>query len=348
VVPYADSRRKIYVTNQGSDKISVMDADAKLVIGLIDVGEADVQDVPHNVHVDAQKRYFYVSLITSAKLLQFDAATDQLVKTVSVGQSPANPVTSPDGRTIYVTNWRQDEPTLHVLDAETLSEKYVLRFPEAFGASPHGLVATRDGSTLYTTHEEAGSVFKIELGETAGDARLTYISLGEPAAALRPLQVLLDAAERFLYVTCNGSGEVRVIDTALGEMVKVLPIGGRPWLEALTPDGKYVYVANWGQDGVDVIETAATADAIRVAESLTNDSFEHPVFARPHGVAITADGRYVFVSSENTNGAIPQHHPTQGGGDAGYVTVIEASTNQVVKVVEVEVDPTGVALVELP
>jgi YVTN family beta-propeller protein len=344
VVPYADSRRKIYVTNQGSDKITIIDADAMVVIGLINVGAEDVQDVPHNVHVDAQGRYFYVSLINSARLLQFDAATDQLLNEVTVGQSPANPVTSPDGETVYVTNWNPDNPTLHVLDAETLSERYVLRFPDSIGELPHGLLVTGDGGTLYTTHEGAGSVFKIELGETAEEAVLTYIPLGEPASLLRPLQVLLDAEERFLYVTCNGSGEVRVVDTESQEMIEVLPIGGRPWLEALTPDGRYIYVGNWGKDGVDVIDTST----IEVVESLTNASAGDHAFARPHGVAITSDGRHVFVSNENTNGAIPQHHPTEGGGDNGYTTVIEVATNQVIRVLEVEVDPTGVAFVELP
>lgn len=338
-VPYANSRRKIYVTNQSSDKISVIDADAMVVTRLIDVGFLDNLEYPHNVHVDRQGRYWYVSLIgSSAKVLQFDAATDELLRTATVGQAPANPVASPDGRTLYVTNWTPDNPTLHVLDAETLTEKYSLRFPPGIGDSPHGLCVSNDGHTLFTTHQNGDSVFRIVLGDSAQDAQMTPIPLSESGGDLEPLQIILDAAERFAYVTCFGSGEVRVIDLALDQVVEVINIGGNPWLEALTPDGHYLYVGNWGRDAVDVIDTTQIP---RSVVTLTNIGRPAPVFARPHGVAITDDGRYAFVSSENTNDVAPPHHG--GTGDNGRVTVIEVGTNRVLKSLEVEVDPTGVA-----
>jgi DNA-binding beta-propeller fold protein YncE len=184
-------------------------------------------------------------------------------------------------------------------------------------------------------------VFRIQLGETAQDAILTPISLGEPALALRPLQVLLDQEEEHLFVTCNGSGEVRVIDLATDEMVHVIPITGKPWLLDLTGDGRHIYVGNWGKDGVDVID----ADDFSF-ESMTNATAGGQYFARPHGVVIT--DRFAFVSNENTNGQIPQHHPTQGGGNDGAVTIIDLQTQEVRKLLSVEVDPTGVAFAELP
>jgi YVTN family beta-propeller protein len=339
-IPYATSARKIYVTNQAGDKISVIDTDAQVVSRIIDVGVLDGVDSPHNVHVDRQNRYWYVSLINSARLLQFDARTDELVRTLSVGESPANPCTSPDGSEVYVTNWNPTNATLHVIDTETLTEKYSLRFPAPFGVLPHGLAVTQDGSTLYTTHEGGGSVFRIRLGQTAAEAEVLFVSLGEPAAELHPLQVVLDAEEQFLYVTCNGTGEVRVVSTETLEVVKTIQVQGRPWLATLAPGG-LIYVCNWGKDAVDIIDTQTQ----ELVTSLTN-SGEHPVFARPHGVAITGDGRFAFVSNENTNGGIPQHHPTQGGGDKGHVSIIDLATNHVVKVLEVEEDPTGVAYVE--
>jgi YVTN family beta-propeller protein len=255
-----------------------------------------------------------------------------------VGQSPANPVASPDGETVYVTNWNQAEPALYVLDAETLAERYRVHFPEPLGTLPHGLCVTADGSTLYTTHEYGNSVFKIEVGKTEQDTHLTPIPLGDPGPGLRPLQVILDATESFAYVTCFGTGEVRVIDLALGEMVQVIPIGGNPWLEALTPDGSKIFVGNWGKNGVDVIDTST-----RTVESLTNAGRPNPIFARPHGVAISDDGRYAFVSNENTNDVIPPHHG--GSGNLGAITVIDVETNQVVKSLVVELDPTGLAFV---
>lgn len=342
-VPFADSRRKVYITDQGSDQLTILDADALVVRRILDIGVLPGADYPHNVFVDPQGDHFYVTLLGSARVLKFDAHADTLVGTVSVGRSPANPVTSPDGRTLFITDWNPYSPpsvlpALHVLDATTLAERYVLYFPD-IGDKSHGLCVTRDGGTLYTTHEGAGSVFKIELGDTAEEALLTYIPLtGADLHLLKPLQVVLDAAEEFAYVTCLNSGEVQVIDTGLDAVVRVIPIGGNPWLEALTPDGSRIYVANWGKNAVDVIDTATQT----LLTTLSNQSLGRTVFARPHGVAMSADGRHVFVTSENTNGVFPPHH---GGGTAGNgnVAVIDLATNDVVKVLEVEVDPTGVA-----
>ena len=61
--------------------------------------------------------------------------------------------------------------------------------------------------------------------------------------------------EEHLFVTCNGSGEVRVIDLATDEVIRVIPILGKPWLLDMTDDGEKIYVGNWGKDGVDVIDT---------------------------------------------------------------------------------------------
>ncbi len=339
VVPYADSRRKVYVCNQGSDQLTIFDADALVTRRILDIGVNPAADYPHNVFVDPQGEFFYVTLLGSANVLKYDARADTLVAAAAVGQAPANPVTSPDGRTLYVTNWRSDNPTLHVLDAATLAERYALRFPSALGASPHGLCVTRDGTTVYTTHEEAGSVFEIVPGTTAEQSVLTFIPLeGRESRRLQPLQVVLDAEERFAYVTCLNAGEVQVIDTVLDEVVKVIPIGGNPWLAALTHDGSRIYVANWGKNAVDVIDTATQ----ELVTTLTNQTVGETVFARPHGVAMSADGSQVFISNENTNGAFPPHHGGETSGN-GNVVVIDLATDEVVKVLEVEVDPTGIA-----
>ncbi len=340
-VPFADSRQKIFVTNQGSDQVTVLDAEALVTSRIIDVGVLPDADYPHNVFADPQGEHYYLSLINSARILKFDARTDSLLGIAEVGESPANPVTSPDGKTLYVTNWRPDNPTLHVLDATTLEERYMLRFPLALGASPHGLCVNADGSTLYTTHEQAGSVFKILLGETAQDAELRFIPLdGRDTQLLQPLQVVLDADERYAYVTCLNSGQVQVIDTDLEQVVNVIEIGGNPWLAALTPDGSRVYVANWGKNAVDVIDTGTRSLVMTIDNSMAGD--HGPVFARPHGVAMSHDGRFAFVSNENTNGEYPPHHGGETSGN-GNLVVIELATNHVMKTIELEVDPTGVA-----
>jgi len=67
------------------------------------------------------------------------------------------------------------------------------------------------------------------------------------------------AASPFAYVTkCNCDGfdnVVSVIDTATNKVVATVRVGNRPNGVAVTPDGKQVYVANFGNGTVSVIDT---------------------------------------------------------------------------------------------
>jgi DNA-binding beta-propeller fold protein YncE len=64
-------------------------------------------------------------------------------------------------------------------------------------------------------------------------------------------------------------------------------------------------------------------------------------FAYPHGVDISADGRYVFVSSENVS---HRYVPRYNMEYVGNVCVIDHVTGQVVKVIEVGEMPTGLSI----
>ena len=338
-VPFADSHSKIYVVNQGSDIVSVIDGDAMVVSRLIDVDMTTGIDAPHNIHVDRQGRYGYVTLINSGLLVQFDTAADSVVATAAAGRSPAHPITSPDGRIVYVTNWDPIQPCLRVLDTTAMAERGAIYFPPTLGGQPHGIAITESGNVLYTANTGGQSIFKVVIGATPEEMNLTYIPLGNPGERIDPLQVMLDSDESHVFVTCNASNDVRVVDTTSDEMVQVIPIGGRVASMGRSPDGSLIYVACWEQNAVAVIDTRA----MRVVQTITNQGLEAPVFAHPHAAVFTPDGRHILVTNENTDGTYPQHHPSVGGGRNGNVAIIDAGTREIVKVLEVEAFPTGIA-----
>ena len=65
------------------------------------------------------------------------------------------------------------------------------------------------------------------------------------------------------------------------------------------------------------------------------------VFSYPHGVDVSVDGRYVFVSNENIG---HNYIPRYTMEFVGNVCVIDHVTNQVVKVIEVGEMPTGLSV----
>ena len=77
------------------------------------------------------------------------------------------------------------------------------------------------------------------------------------------------------------SGTVSVIDAYAWKVVDTIKVGTEPFGCALTPDGRQLYVANQSSGTVSVINTRRD----RVIDTIYN------VGAKPHSLAITADGK---------------------------------------------------------
>ena len=82
-------------------------------------------------------------------------------------------------------------------------------------------------------------------GTRSPDLQLKFLSPGE-------LAVSPDG--RRLYVLCEKSDEVRVVDTVTGRMVKTVPVGHIPRGLTVSANGKQVYVANSWDDTISVID----------------------------------------------------------------------------------------------
>ena len=103
-----------------------------------------------------------------------------------------------------------------------------------------------------------------------------------------------------------------------GASVPTISVGGTPYDAALTPDGKYLYVANF--ENVSVIDTATN----KVAASIVTEKF-------PMGIAITPDGKYAYVTHSNPESPI--------------ASLISTETNTVVATITLEHFPNeGIAI----
>ena len=102
---------------------------------------------------------------------------------------------------------------------------------------------------------------------------------------------------------------------------------------AVTPDGKKVYITNYGIGYADHNKDVAGNDTISVIDTATNNvTATVSGFDFPYGVAVTPDGKKVYVTS--------------GGGynASSTVSVIETSNNTVTATVDGVYFPFGVAV----
>jgi YVTN family beta-propeller protein len=79
------------------------------------------------------------------------------------------------------------------------------------------------------------------------------LDYAEPYAS--PLELLTSPDGSQLYVLCEGTGDVRVLDAASGRTVRTIPVGHDPRGFSFSPDGARLFVTNSWDDTVTVIDT---------------------------------------------------------------------------------------------
>jgi YVTN family beta-propeller protein len=99
-----------------------------------------------------------------------------------------------------------------------------------------------------------------------------------------PLNMAIGPRDHRLYVTCEASDSVIVIDVASREKIGEIPVGRQPVDVTFSPDGGRAYVSNRLDDSISVIDTAARRVAATVA-----------VGDEPHGVLTDTSGKLLYV-----------------------------------------------------
>jgi YVTN family beta-propeller protein len=112
----------------------------------------------------------------------------------------------------------------------------------------------------------------------------------EPLVYASPVETLFSSDGARLYVLCQQSGEVRVLDAATYKTIGTVAVGRVPRGFALSPDGSRLFVANSWDDTVSVVDTRS----LQVTATW-------PVGAEPSSVAQDPAGNFLFVANRISN-----------------------------------------------
>ena len=103
---------------------------------------------------------------------------------------------------------------------------------------------------------------------------------------LSPIEMAFSADGRYLYVVCQDSDELRVLDLQSEKVIWQIPVGRSPRGIALSPDGSRIYVTNSWSDTISVIETSN----FEVVQTL-------PTGYEPAGVISDKAGKTLYVAN---------------------------------------------------
>lgn len=331
-VPYADADQLLYVCNQGSAVISVIDMEHNVVIRTVDLQDFgySVNARPHHIAVAPDGSYWYVSLIGENTVLKLNR-DNEIIGRIPF-EVPGMLALDAAEEFLYVGRSMSAVNPPHrigVIDNEELELEEI----DVFFPRPHALDITPDGRHLYVASlgvNQMASIntetFEIELMDLPGGRRHEHHM---------PMQFEVAPDGRRMIVGGEMSGELLIFDLndpMKPAIVEVLELGGSPWNPAYSPDGRIAYVP---------LKRANAVVVINMVEQVQTATVTGPGLAEPDGSAVRPDGRYVYVTNSNLDGSFQPRYDF-GGDPSGTVVVIDAESHDIVKVLEIENNPTGI------
>lgn len=299
-------------------------------------------DGPHGVDVSPDGTRLYVSTghgTPYGDLWVYSAGGDSVLGRVTLGNFPATLQVSADGAYAYVVNFNLHgehlPSSVSVVSTDPLVE--VARIQTC--TMPHGSRLSSDGTKHYsacmmddllvevdtrglevarhfrlTQGAEGGGSGAPPAGQAHGDHGghgMAAPPVGSTACSPTWAQPSPDGAR--VWVACNRSSEIVEIDVAGWRVVRRIPAGDGVYNLAVTGDGRLLVATNKRGRSVSVFETASGRELARI-----------PTLRRVvHGVAISPDDRYAFVSVEGV------------GSEPGTVEVIDLAGRERVASVDV-------------
>ena len=333
-VPYSGPN-KVFVCNQWSDEIYIIDTDYKVVSGILDVDvNPTVRDQPHNIQIWGS--YYYVTLITAGQLLKIDAANNQVVGRVTGLEAPGMIMISPDGKTAYVSKSATATGVysiIYVIDTETMTRKTTeINLPVP--GLPHALWLNSDGKKLYVANmtRDRISIVDTDINEVVDD-----IILSAAPVVYEPMHIYLSPDDKYLYINCRTSSTMLIYETETNQRLKELPIKNHPMQSAISPDGNKIYVVSHHDPFITEI-TKNGVDWTITKEYENIDAFHHL-----YGADLSADGRYLFITCSNVEDDYRPSYEIPGKERPSLLCIYDTQLGELVKVLDIGSYSTGVA-----
>ena len=324
----------VYVCNQGEATVSVIDTALNEVVATVDLKELGYPEnaKPHHIAVEPDGSFWYVSLISGNRVLKFNR-DNELVGMAEM-QVPGMVILSPAddklyiGRSMSAVNPPQ---SIGVIERSTMEIDEV----DVFFPRPHALAVTPDGGLVLSASLAENRM--IALNQDTGDG--VFTSFDGDIHSL--VQFAISPDGRTAIAGGELTSELFFLDISEDGEVSIrgsMEVGDRPWHPVFAPDSRHAYVPNKGANAVSVVDTQAM-EVVAVIEGQG--------MAQPHGSALSADGRFLYVSQQNTGapmdmspGATMSGH--EGHQMPGMVTVIDTEAREIVKVLQIGMLPSGV------
>ncbi|MBT8399173.1 MAG: YncE family protein [Rhodothermia bacterium] len=319
----------MYVANQGESSVSIIDARTNVVARRVDFKGLGFSETakPHHIAVEEDGSHWYVSLIGENRVVKLDRQNRVVGKAET--EVPGLLVLDERNDRLYVGRSMSAVNAPSSVAVIGLSTGEVDEF-DVFFPRPHALAVAPSGDFVYSASLAENTIAAVNT-ETV---QVELIRLGGNPEVLVQFAVSPDS----LVMIAGGqlSGDVHFFDISNPPWLTRTgwtTVGLGAWHPVFSNDGLHAYVPNKMVNTVTVLDMS-TRDVSSVVSGAG--------LAEPHGAALSPDGRYLYVSNNNLKGTYTPRHDLGYNSNAGTVVVIDTGTNEIVKVLEVGSNATGI------
>ena len=335
----------IYVTSESQDEVHLIKFDGKKGERMKDipVGVWPLEiEGPHGITISPDGKYWYLSLAHGfpyGHVYKYETETDKLIDRVELGLFPATMQISNATGLLYVVNFNlhgEHEPsTISIVDTEEMIE--VNRIET--GIMPHGSRITNDGLKQYSVAMMSGTLYELDvLNFNISRTLFTGISKhkhmkhsktsmnhknmkSHKMPKEKPTWVYPHPNDKYLNVVNNGTDYVVEIDLKKWTIIRKFNTDKGPYNCEVSPDGKYLVVTykSAGKTGIWDLKSGIELARIKNTRRVT------------HGVVISPDSKYAFVSVEGVR------------GEPGSVVIFDLENLILVEHIEVGKQAGGIA-----
>ncbi len=320
--PAAAQGPRLYVANQDDGTVSIVDVAARKVIETLDLAALGFgpNAKPHHAQVEPDGSFWYLTMIGAGKVVKFDRA-NRIVGSVAL-EVPGLLSLDPTADRLVVGRSMSAVNPPKRLGIIRRSDMTLIEEPEVFFPRPHALVVDPRGKYVYVASLGVNQFASVRLED--GQSSLVDFTGGPQTFT----QFAVSPDGHWLVATAQSANQILVYDTrdpAKPVLRTAVPMAKGPFEPVFTHDGKTVFVTNLDADLVTAVDVATWTPLGTIASA---------GFGQPHGVALSADGKYLFVGNRHQSGGAHDHEGHKATGK-GTVVVVCIPTRTAESVLEV-------------
>jgi DNA-binding beta-propeller fold protein YncE len=313
-----------YVASESADEVAhvAFDGERLTVEETVAVGYLPTEtEGAHGMTVAPDGDHWFVSVAHGkpyGRVVKYATGSNEKIGRATVGMFPATMEISTATGLLHVVNFNlhgEMEPsTVSVVDPATMTEVDKIET----GVMPHGSRFAPDGRMHYSVGMMDGTLYEID----AVTRQVTRtLPVGEDTP--KPTWVQPHPTKPLAYVANNGADEVVEVNLEDWTITRRFDTGEgtKPYNLDVSPDGETLVVTYKGSGETGIWDLTSGERAARRSNSRTVS----------HGVVITPDSRYAFVTAEGV------------GGEPGAVDVFDLETHERVASVDVGQQAGGIA-----